>query len=270
MPDISIVTLNTWKGDGDYRRRMVATVDLLAGLEPDIVLLQEAFAVPSRRISTAKTLSSALGLHCAYHPAREKTRSFEGQDVLSQSGLAVLARNQILSSRAVTLPADARDGERIAQIAEIVGAGGTDGAPTVTILNLHLTHLEDRSELRRRQCVTALSALPEDVDGPIVAGGDFNDIVDAAWLSPVADAVPGLTLRNTRAGAPDGWEAPTLVEPPPDGRPACIDHLLAVSRAGGAAIEVGGVSHHGGAEVSDHRAVRVVVQAGGRTDQVFG
>tara|TARA_R110002110_G_scaffold138495_2_gene324419 strand:- start:1745 stop:2275 length:531 start_codon:yes stop_codon:yes gene_type:complete len=115
MPDISIVTLNTWKGDGDYRRRMVATVDLLAGLEPDIVLLQEAFAVPSRRISTAKTLSSALGLHCAYHPAREKTRSFEGQDVLSQSGLAVLARNQILSSRAVTVPADARDGERIAR-----------------------------------------------------------------------------------------------------------------------------------------------------------
>lgn len=260
MPDFSIVTLNTWKGDGDYRRRMATTADLLAGLAPDIVLLQEAFAVPSRGISTATTLASALGLDCAYHPAREKRRSFEGEDVLSQSGLAVLARERILSSRAVALPEDPRDGERIAQVAQVAGI---DGAPPVTVLNLHLTHLADASALRHRQCVAALSALPEEIDGPILAGGDFNDFVDAAWLAPVAEAVPGLILRNTRAATTDGSLAPTLADPPAAGeRPACIDHLLIVGRAGDAAIEAGNVSHHGGAEVSDHRAVRVGLTLG--------
>ena len=122
MQGISIVTLNTWKGEGDYPARMATTIDLLAGLDPDIVLLQEVFAVPSRGLCTADTLSAALGLHCAFHPARKKMRPFEGGDVLSQSGLAVLARAEILSSSPVALPDDPRDGERMAQIVRIGGA----------------------------------------------------------------------------------------------------------------------------------------------------
>jgi endonuclease/exonuclease/phosphatase family metal-dependent hydrolase len=133
MNGISIVTLNTWKGEGDYASRMSAAIGLLAGLDPDIVLLQEVLALPSRGLCTADTLSAALGLNCAFIPAREKMRLFEGGDVLSQSGLAVLARERILSASPVLLPADPRDGERIAQVVHI------DGTVPATVLNLHLT-----------------------------------------------------------------------------------------------------------------------------------
>ena len=257
MQGISIVTLNTWKGEGDYPARMATTIDLLAGLDPDIVLLQEVFAVPSRGLCAADTLSAALGLHCAFHPARKKMRPFEGGDVLSQSGLAVLARAEILSSSPVALPDDPRDGERMAQIVRIGGA-----AP-VTVLNLHLTHLPDAAALRRQQLIAALSALPDGINGPVIAGGDFNDAVDDGWLAPVAPALPGLTIRNTRHDVPNAPATPTLVDPPSDGRPGCIDHILTVRAAESGPVGTLETGHHGGREVSDHRAVRAVLSIPG-------
>ena len=253
MNGMSIVTLNTWKGEGDYPTRMSATIDLLAGLDPHIVLLQEVLAVPSRGLCTADTVSAALGLNCAFHPAREKMRRFDGGDVLSQSGLAVLAKAEILSSSPVVLPGDPRDGERSAQIVQIGG-----GAP-VTVLNLHLTHLPDASALRRRQLIAALSALPKGMNGPVIVGGDFNDEVDDRWLAPVTAALPRLTIRNTRHEAPHAPTTPTLVEPPSNGRPGCIDHILSVQVAESRPVGTLETGHHGDGEVSDHRAVRAVL-----------
>lgn len=253
MNGITIVTLNTWKGEGEYAARMAATICLLAGLDPDIVLLQEVLAVPSRRLCTADTVSAALGLNCAFHPAREKMRSFDGGDVLSQSGLAVLAKAKILSSSPVALPDDPRDGERIAQIVRIGAA-----AP-VTVLNLHLTHLPDAAALRRRQLIAALSALPAGIDGLVIVGGDFNDSVDDGWLAPVAAALPGLTIRNTRHDVPNALTIPTLIDPPSDERPGCVDHILTVQVAESGPVVTLDTGHHGGGEVSDHRAVRAVL-----------
>ncbi|NBP72049.1 MAG: hypothetical protein EBU57_02420 [Alphaproteobacteria bacterium] len=53
---LTLVTLNTWKGEGDYPARLSAMGDLIADLHPDIVFLQEVFAVPGTEIGTAISL----------------------------------------------------------------------------------------------------------------------------------------------------------------------------------------------------------------------
>ena len=85
-----IVTLNTWKNEGDYPRRLALMRDGLAELAPDLVCLQECFANAGH--DTAAWLAAELGLDCHAAPARAKVRRHMGQDLQSTSGLAILAR----------------------------------------------------------------------------------------------------------------------------------------------------------------------------------
>ena len=54
---ISVVTLNTWKGDGAYLDRIKLIQEQAADLEADIMLLQEAFKAESCGYDTAKYLA---------------------------------------------------------------------------------------------------------------------------------------------------------------------------------------------------------------------
>ncbi len=255
-PDrITLVTLNTWKGEGDYAKRVAAMGSLLAGLDADIVLLQEVLAVPEQGVNTAFALARDLGLYATYHPAREKRRTVEGRRIVCQSGMAILSRHPIRSSSAIQLPADGRDGERIAQVAAL-----DIGAP-LNVLNVHLSHLKGARDLRQRQFAAALRGLPDDSSSASLVGGDFNEYVDEEWVSSLAKTA-GLSIQNSRWAAPDLSAAPTLIGfDPMDDTPQarCLDHVLLVHASNVPAKRVTDLSHHGDAFASDHMAVRSTV-----------
>lgn len=190
-----LVSLNTWKGDGDYLRRLRSMCTGLAALSPDLVALQEDLRTEDGRLHTAQTLAQALGLHLCWVPARFKHRLVGHDREACTSGLAVLSREPILEQRVVSLPDDARDGKRLAQcvqLPEVLGGGW--------LINLHLTHLPDRPDLRQSQLRTVLQwAGVCAADERWLICGDFNagpaDHEIAAFLRPTGplnDAFSGV------------------------------------------------------------------------------
>lgn len=204
-----IVTLNTWKNEGRYARRLALMAEGLTALAPDVVCLQEAFQAQSW--DTAAHLGAALSLKVAAAPARRKVRVHDGQAVESASGLAILSRDPPAAAGRVELPSCPADGERIAQWAQIL--------PDLRILNLHLTHLRgpEAAALRGRQLTLALAeGAPPRM--PTVVAGDFNApamALELADLAPALDPDAPATLQGER-----------LCQAQPGGR--AIDHLALV------------------------------------------
>lgn len=188
-----IVTLNTWKNEGDYRRRLRLMRDGLAELSPDVVCLQEAFAAVGA--DTARELGAALGFVVHVAPARFKGRCHEGRMLHSSSGLAILTRWPG-SSCSIMLPSDPADGERIAQRLDL-----RIGDRPLRVLNLHLTHLRGAAELRATQLDRALAWAREGLTGGLVVAGDLNaTAADAALARLRLPMRPG-TLQGARVGA---------------------------------------------------------------------
>jgi endonuclease/exonuclease/phosphatase family metal-dependent hydrolase len=192
---VRILTLNTWKNDGNYERRLPLMRDGLAALSPDVVCLQECFACD--QVDTAAWLAFELGytLHAA--PARWKPRRHGAGEVESCSGLAVLARERGGASQ-LTLSSHPADGERIAQAVDLQ-AGGRP----LRILNLHLTHLRGPGAdlLRDRQLTEALAWAERGLQGGLIVAGDLNATSASAELAPLGLEPRPATLQGARAGA---------------------------------------------------------------------
>jgi endonuclease/exonuclease/phosphatase family metal-dependent hydrolase len=202
---VRVITLNTWKNDGDYRRRLPRMRDGLASLAPDVVCLQECFAAAG--IDTAAWLAQALGFELHAAPARAKIRRHDGRDLQSTSGLAILTRHSGVSA-SCALTSDPADGERIAQRLDLT----IDGRP-LRILNLHLTHLRDRATLRTMQLAEALAWAESHLAGGLVVAGDLNATAADAALAPLGLEPQPATLQGAR------W--------PPSARGAlAIDHCV--------------------------------------------
>ncbi len=195
-----IVTLNTWKNEGDYLRRLQLMGDGLRDMAPDIVCLQECFAAEG--FDTAGWLASELGLFAHLAPSRRKVRTHQGRDLDSSSGLAILARAQGVADR-LDLAAHPADGERTAQRLDLE----VEGRP-LRILNLHLTHLRGAKALRAQQLGQALAWAGEGLAGGLVVAGDLNAQAADAALAPLGlDPRPG-TLQGARIGeGPEGLAA---------------------------------------------------------------
>lgn len=185
-----IVTINTWKGDGPYRRRLELLAEQLHALQPDVVALQESLHAPDGAASTHETLAGALGMDATYVPARDKRRAIEGETHASWSGLAVLSRWPLTPLPTVDLPADPADGERVAQVASVETPSGVVG-----VINTHLTHLRGRDELRRDQLRAILEATTalEEARARVLCG-DFN-------------ARPGSPAIEYLGRGDHGWDA---------------------------------------------------------------
>lgn len=185
---LRIVSLNTWKCDGDYPQRLRLIVDGLRALQPDIVLLQEVFRTLDGTWNTASTVANALKMQATCVWARRKPRSVQGQSQISDSGMAVLSAMPVQEHWPVRLPTVADDGERVAQLVRL----DWEGEP-LWLANLHLTHLPDAGALRLAQLRAALSHAALDSMGSATGGalwliGDFNTAltIEAAWLKPPA------------------------------------------------------------------------------------
>jgi len=253
---VTVVTLNTWKCDGDYFARVQAIAEGLKALDADIVLLQEVFASADGAIHTGEAVRERLRLPHVHAPARRKARALAGHDLESTSGLSVLTRLPVTEDDVLALPSDPADGERIAQIVTLDWNGGP-----LVVVNTHLTHLAGADALRIRQLAAIAEAVPEGV--PAIMGGDMNAEPDDApirWLHEDS----GLTVADAwgAAGGPQptltATDRTTLSE-------GCIDYLFALARDGSAALaitEAGRVldtpDPATGTMPSDHAGVRAV------------
>jgi len=193
---LRIVTLNTWKNEGDYSRRLGLMSERLAALAPEVVCLQECFVGGGR--DTAGTLAAALGLRLHAAPARAKLRPHEGRLVNSTSGLAVLSR-PLAQSRVLPLPQDPVDGERIAQRLDLTASGRP-----LRILNLHLTHLRgaEAATLRAAQLEVALAWANAGLAGALVVAGDLNATARCPELAPLRVPAAPSTLQSPHADGP--------------------------------------------------------------------
>lgn len=168
MNELTIATINTWKGEGDYHKRVELMAKQLQDANPNIVLCQEAFQTD--QVDTLKQLAFYCGMNMAYSPARNKMRQFGGKLKASSSGLGILSKYPTEVTTSVSLPSDPRDGERLAQYSIL----RVNDEPML-IINTHLTHLKGFQALRISQLSTILEhpLLKERYLG-IFLCGDFN------------------------------------------------------------------------------------------------
>jgi endonuclease/exonuclease/phosphatase family metal-dependent hydrolase len=221
---LRILTLNTWKNDGDYPARLAAMIEGLRALAPDLVLLQEVFRVSEAgaEADTARTLGDALGLAMVYAPARAKARPWQGRSVPSESGLALLVRGEILAHHPLQLPSTPEGGERIALLARAVVRGRT-----VTAACVHLSHLRGDDDGRRAQLDRVLADPTWLAQADLrVLGGDFNATRESAACRHLASHP---TLNLTEAFAALACPPPTHPLPQVPGRGRAIDLLYSLS-----------------------------------------
>jgi len=226
---LSVVTLNTWKNEGDYARRLELMSRGLAALKPDMVLLQEAFYTSDGRYHTARHIAEALGHeHLHFSPSRRSVRTIEDQPVESFSGLAVLTRHPLSDYESLDLPAHSDDGQRIAQIVR----ADIDGRP-LRLVNTHLSHLLDAHSLRQQQLECVLDRLDDVVgDEAVILGGDLNAEPGDPTMSWLMDH-PVWTVRMARR-----HPQPTMLgigDDPRQAKPKCLDYVLALHRRSGGA-----------------------------------
>ena len=229
MAAFTLLTLNTWKCDGDYLSRLPLMARGVEELSPDVVFLQESFSAPERGYDTAVYIAERAGYRVAQAKARQKIRSCNGKNVDSSSNLAILTQAPCLSKHIVDLPSDPADGERIALLAEVQSPIG----PTI-LANLHLTHLGGRDDLRRAQMTTMAESLP--VGATALVAGDFN-CPSAVIAEPgmrlaahqVVDATNQRRLRTTTlnplddpAQRQDGNAIDHVLILTPDNRPSSL------------------------------------------------
>lgn len=236
-----IVTLNTWKNEGDYGRRLKLMRDGLLAMAPDVICLQECFAADG--FDTAAWLADELGMNLHAAQARAKWRRHEGRRILSTSGLAFLFRGQGACAMH-SLTASRTDGERIAMRLDVLGE-----TRPLRVLNLHLTHLRNAALLRAVQLREALVWAEADLAGGLVIAGDLNAGAEDPALAPLGLRPKPSTMHGARLGS----EA---------NQSTAIDHCLLLrpgSWRQGAWLRGCDMPDAGGWFPSDHAAVGVVL-----------
>jgi endonuclease/exonuclease/phosphatase family metal-dependent hydrolase len=268
---LSIITLNTWKCDGEYRVRLRLIAEGLAALKPDIILLQECFLAQAKDKSdganTAQHLAEILNFDGYFQPAREKEREFDGNQTITHSGLAVLSRFPLNPVGAIQLPSDPADGERVAQFVSVK----TKPKP-VLVVNTHLSYLPDAHDLRTQEMKRIVTRIREDRDHEtVILGGDFNAEPDSAvirWLSGLRNLK---SIDMAKYGSENKSPGATKLEKSGENKGKAlkrIDYLYLIPRATGARFEV--VSSDvvlntpdplTGMFPSDHLGVRALIRA---------
>lgn len=217
-PPMRIVTWNLWWRFGPWAERQKAILTVLRDLCPDVVGLQEVWAVGDDNL--AGWLADELGMHWTWapSPASDRWQRRIGEPGV-EIGNAVLSRWPVVERDALRMPApeDVDDG-RVALYARIATPG-----PHLPFFTAHLTSRPSASAIRCRQ-VTALTGFVAahrgGTDHPPVVTGDFN-------AGPDSDEIR--LFRGADAFA-DAWDhadasAPATTLHPDRGPGARIDYI---------------------------------------------
>lgn len=226
---LRIATLNTWKCDGDYRKRIDLTARQLKEENIDILCCQEVFHSLDGRYETAGKLADSLDMSYIFSSARQKQRRLDGKWMESASGLAILTGPEVWlhTGGSFPLPSNKWDGGRIAQYAVLRRNG-----KKILVMNVHLSHLESAGLLRIEQLETVLAhPLMKKEFAAVFLCGDFNAEPDSCEIKFLTSR---LDCKITDC-YPAGDGAPsnsTLVKPADESgmkTGARIDYIFSIS-----------------------------------------
>lgn len=168
--NITLLTINTWKCDGDYYSRMELLASGLKTSGARIILCQECFRTADGKVDTLSYLSRELNMPGYFVPCRRKSRLFGGIATDSFSGLGILTDLHVIGQMIVDLPSSPADGGRSAQLLTLdLGAG-----LSLIMANVHLTHLQNSEALRLSQLEKVLAVMAGSEASYRLIGGDFN------------------------------------------------------------------------------------------------
>src|SRR5688572_7849894 len=116
---IKVLTINTWKCDGEYFARIKIMAEQLIEIQPDIIVCQECFMIEDSDVNTLDFMSRQLSMNKILTSARSKKRKFNNSEVTSISGLGVLSAFPLTLISEMELPFLPEDGERKIQIVTV-------------------------------------------------------------------------------------------------------------------------------------------------------
>lgn len=228
MAKVKIITINTWKCDGDYYRRISLLAEQLKALKPDIIACQECFiSEEAPHADTLKFLAGQLNMNYLFASGRSKRRYFEGKWVDSLSGLGILSVYPLTNVNTINLPAIAEDNDRKAQQVEVL----LPDREKLLITNVHLTHLKN-TELRKKQAEFVADKTKSLQNYPYsIVCGDFNAEPDSAEIKAFVSDSHAIDCYT----AGDGYEPRySLMENLQQKRHVCVDHIFALPFTNGA------------------------------------
>ena len=175
----SIATLNTWKCDGDYFKRLEVITKELQILQPHILLLQESFQTSDNQIDTSRSIAKRLGYFYVSSRSRFKNRKVNNVLTDSYSNVSIISKYPIINRYIFSLPSNEADGGREAIAAEI-----EIGNKRLMVISVHLSHLRDGAELRKQQLFHIFDQpfLRGSFDGVFI-GGDFNCTMNDLYIA---------------------------------------------------------------------------------------
>jgi endonuclease/exonuclease/phosphatase family metal-dependent hydrolase len=196
---LSIVSWNIHKGIGgiDRRYRIDRVISVLAGIAPDIALLQEVTdGLPRAHFhDQAELLAEALGMHVAFGPQHRFSIGGYGNAILSRFPLTQIEH------------IDLTIGKRKKRGATLAHARLRFGEHTRSVLlcNLHLglAGTERGQQLERFLACGPLTRTHADT--PVVLGGDLNDLwgsLGPRFLGPAGFSRVGQMVNTFPAAVP--------------------------------------------------------------------
>jgi endonuclease/exonuclease/phosphatase family metal-dependent hydrolase len=222
--ELTLLTINTWKCDGDYYIRRAVLLKELAAAGAQVILCQECFQSVDGHTDTLGFLSAGLGMSAWFLPGRRKERLLGDERVDSFSGLGILTSLPALDHAVIDLPAVAADGDRKAQLLTLEPLPGH----RMLIANIHLTHLRD-DRLRREQLSSLLDAVRGNNAESRLIGGDWNAEADSPVLIDALQPVRALDCYVLGGG---GAPRISLLASMRNDRPICVDHFFMLPGSG--------------------------------------
>lgn len=164
----SILSLNTWKCEPDYRARCNLLKKNLFELAPDIIALQEAFETADKHVSTTNEIAASMQMYSFSSSSRYKQRFYNGKMVDSYSNVSLLSKHPFFESEILPLQSNSADGGREAVIGVI-----QINSKKLAIASIHLSHLRniDLKIIQMEQIIRAVNNYS--CDARFICG-DFN------------------------------------------------------------------------------------------------
>lgn len=156
---------------------IAATVKVIMDANPDIVFLQEVDKNSGRNNyngDQAEDLGKLLKMNFAFYSATSVGRGLYGVAILSKYPLKTVKKYLLTKESAATEQ-------------RVLGTAVID-LPGVDSVTLGATHLQHNSATNRLQQVRDITRLLGNVKGPIILGGDLNEMESATEFFDVLDA----------------------------------------------------------------------------------
>lgn len=209
MLPIKLLTLNTWKCDGQYPQRLNSLKQDKAFEAADIICLQEVFRSDVDGLDTLQQLAPIIGQrHAIFRTARQKTRQIGSKQVYGASGLAMISRFPVLGQGVFCLQPVEGDMQRIAQWCVL----GIDDE-RVMVVNVHLSHITNPPGAQQKQ-LSQVRLFADTLNCTLVIiAGDMNSQSGSLDIGKYSTAFHQNQPSTLNMGGD-----------------ACLDHMYACSR----------------------------------------